>query len=339
MTGLRNRTVVALVVCGTLLLAACATSQPIKVLFPQGGSHPKSTAPTVIYPKGTSGTEPKASKGPHATAATTLRIPEVTYRLPKHSTPQAKPESAVKLVARGDVRYVVKPTHDTYRGGAVVYNWIPNEIYELFVAPLRLTDVTLEAGERLESPPAAGDTTDFIVATAHSLEHGRSVVHVLVKAVYADKQTTLEIDTNRRTYTFAVFSYRDVYMPLVSFTYPLEEAQAAAAAQKTSRQSLPIYGVITDLDFGYKIIPHSINLPRWMPSTVFTDGRRTYIEFASAARASYAPVLFTVNGKEKRTLVNYRVVGDYYVVDRVLRHAELVLDVNSGNIITILKVR
>lgn len=338
MKRLRSLTPSSLLALTCLFLAACATEAPIKVLFPLGG-HPKIHHATVLYPNGASApVPPRPTKAP-AVPRKPIAIPEVSFRLPKRSAHAANLQNARTLVASGDVRYVVKPTEDSYRGGAVVYNWIPDQIYELFVAPLRLSDITLEPGESLESRPAAGDTSDFIVATAHSVENGRPVVHVLIKALYAGKQTTLEIDTNRRSYTFEVSSYRSVFMPLVRFDYPLEQANRSAQAAQAAASRLPIYGEITDLDFGYKIIPHSINLPHWMPSTVFTDGRRTYIEFASAARASYAPVLFSVSGKGKRTLVNYRVVGDYYVVDQVLEHAELVLDVNSGNIITILKVR
>jgi type IV secretion system protein TrbG len=327
-------------IAATVLIAACASEQPITVSFPVG-ANPKTTAPSVIYPYGVHGPQPSAPAPGAATRTTTVTVPEVHYRLPAaDATSSAKPAvRGTALVGENNVRLVVKPEEDDYRGGAVVYNWIPNQVYELFVAPLELTDITLEPGESVVSPPAAGDTSDFIVAQSHSIENGREVQHILLKAVYADKRTTLSIDTDRRTYTFAVTSYPSVYMPLVSFTYPLEEAKAAAQRSSAPAKSLPIYGRITDLDFGYTIVPHSATLPHWMPSTVFSDGRRTYIEFASAARASYAPVLFAVDGKGKRTLVNYRVVGDYYVVDEVLRHAELVLDVNDGNIITILKTR
>jgi len=332
---LRSVRVCAFAVAGALL-AACATQAPVTVAFPANGN-PRTSAPVVSYPKGQNGGEPQEPATATPTAPQTVSVPLVDYRPPNEPPRPKAPAGAKELVSANNVRFEIRPEEDNYRGGAVVYNYVPEHVYVLFVAPLQLSDIELQPGESIVSPPAAGDTSDFMVGTSFSVENGQRVVHVFVKAVYADKQTTLEIDTDRRTYTFRVLSYEKVYMPLVSFNYPMDVAKQMQEAAKQAEGNLLMYGKITDLDFGYKIIPHSVNLPHWMPSIVFSDGRKTYIQFASAARASYAPVLFSVNRKGQRVLVNYRVVGDYYVVDQVLRHAELILDVNDGNIVTILK--
>jgi len=317
-------------------LASCASEQPVTVAFPKG-VNPRTNVPEITYPKGQNGGEPRESAVATPKAPQTVTVPLVDYRPPNEPVAPKAPAGAKELVAANNIRFEIRPEEDSYRGGAVVYPYIPNHVYMLFVSPLQLTDIELQPGESIVSPPAAGDTDDFMVGTAESIQEGERVVHVDVKSVYPNKQTTLAIYTDRRTYTFRVMSYENVYMPLVSFEYPLDMAKQMQEAQARAEGHLLMYGKITDLDFGYKIIPHSVNLPHWMPSIVFTDGRRTYIQFASAARASYAPVLFSINSKGERVLVNYRVVGDYYIVDGVLHHAELVLDVNDGNIVTILK--
>jgi type IV secretion system protein VirB9 len=151
----------------------------------------------------------------------------------------------------------------------------------------------------------------------------------------ANKSTTLFINTTKRTYSVMVYSYPVTFMPLVSFTYPLEIQEAMRREIENNSTDIPISGSLTSLDFGYDIIPHSPFKPHWMPSLVFNDGVKTYIYFPSAVRASYAPVLFEVNSKNERVIVNYRVKGTYFIVDRLLSRAELVLDVNEGNIVTL----
>jgi len=74
------------------------------------------------------------------------------------------------------------------------------------------------------------------------------------------------------------------------------------------------------LNFKYKIKPDDDY--SWTPVRVFDDGRKTYIQMGTEMKHTEAPVLF-VEGKEGLNLVNYRVKGDYYIVDRLFKAAEL----------------
>jgi type IV secretion system protein VirB9 len=55
---------------------------------------------------------------------------------------------------------------------------------------------------------------------------------------------------------------------------------------------------------------------------VFDDGRRTFIRFPPAMLVREAPALFVLRDNETQ-LVNYRVKGDLYVVDRLIDAAEM----------------
>ena len=55
---------------------------------------------------------------------------------------------------------------------------------------------------------------------------------------------------------------------------------------------------------------------------MFDDGRRTWIEFPPGVAAADMPPLFVVTG-EGAEIVNYRVQGQRYVIDRVFDRAEL----------------
>src|SRR5262249_36773754 len=74
--------------------------------------------------------------------------------------------------------------------------------------------------------------------------------------------------------------------------------------------------------------------PRWMPVRVFDDGRRTWIEFSPDIAATDMPPLFviTADGAE---LVNYRVQGARYMIDRVFDTAELRLGARAQTIVRI----
>jgi type IV secretion system protein VirB9 len=299
-----------------VLLLSCRTPGPPEI-------------PRVPNPSRTGGeTEPPPAPLP------VLQVDLPVYKLPEESAEKTAAEEGTPLVARQTAALEVKPKPEHYKGGAVVYPWLPNQVYQIFTAVEQLTNIRLEPGEELVAPPASGNTEAFEVRFTYSVEGGKQRAQVYVMPFAAGKHTTLFVNTSRRSYSFAVYSYQSTFMPLVSFTYPLD-MQAAVAARIAQRESDIPVGSVTDLDFNYVIIPHSPHKPRWMPSLVFNDGVRTYIHFPSAGRASYAPVLFETNEKKERIIVNYRVKGAYYIVDRVLSRAELILDVNEGNIITI----
>ena len=61
----------------------------------------------------------------------------------------------------------------------------------------------------------------------------------------------------------------------------------------------------------------------WKPRQVFDDGAKVYIQFPSGLAQSEAPPLFVIGPDGKPALVNYRVRGTTYIVDRLFAAAEL----------------
>ena len=61
----------------------------------------------------------------------------------------------------------------------------------------------------------------------------------------------------------------------------------------------------------------------WKPQRVFDDGAKVYIQFPSGLKQGEAPPLFVIGGDGKPALVNYRVKGTTYIVDRLFAAAEL----------------
>jgi P-type conjugative transfer protein TrbG len=270
-----------------------------------------------------------------------IDVPVVEFYVEEESQEQVEEENPVQGLYNNTLAYTVEPSRQQYSGGAVVYNYVPNSLYKLYVAPFQITDIVLEEGEELTSDPVAGNTVNFVLHVGTSQSAGRTVTHVYVRPQFAGYTTTLMLNTNKRTYRFSVRSLDTTFMPIVSFNYPLDSVVALQQdVQRRAESELRLNVPIEKLDMNYEIIPMSVHRPHWMPSSVFSDteNNRTYISFASASRAAYAPILVAVEGRNSRRLLTYRVVGTWYVVDEVIQTAQLILDVNNGNIITIQRI-
>jgi type IV secretion system protein VirB9 len=75
-----------------------------------------------------------------------------------------------------------------------------------------------------------------------------------------------------------------------------------------------------DLHFRYAI---SGDDPPWRPVRAFDDGHKVYIEFPARLDQGEAPPLFVIGPDGDGQLVNYRVRGNHYIVDRLFAAAEL----------------
>ena len=65
------------------------------------------------------------------------------------------------------------------------------------------------------------------------------------------------------------------------------------------------------------------------------DGRQTIIEFPASVSVGEAPPLFVVGDRGDVQLVNYRVAGRFYVVDRLFNAAELRLGAKKQAVVRI----
>lgn len=212
--------------------------------------------------------------------------------------------------------------------GAVVFRY-GGPLPSVVCAPLFVCQIALQRGETVNGIDV-GDPVRWNVTPAVSGEGPNQLVHVVIKAHDIGLATNLLITTDRRTYTIKLVSRRDDWMPAVSFSYPEEEAAAWAAlartrVEKAASSVMPQTGQsLADLDFGYRVAGDK---PVWRPLRVYNDGRQTFIQFPAAMAADEAPALVAVGDGKEQQLVNYRAVGDRYVVDRVLNRALLMTGV------------
>jgi type IV secretory pathway TraG/TraD family ATPase VirD4 len=145
------------------------------------------------------------------------------------------------------------------------------------------------------------------------------------------------ITTDRRVYHLALTSGERAAMVALSWTYPQDQLIAMNAAAEQARAVQPVANglQIEQLRFNYAI---SGDQPSWRPLRAFDDGRQTFIEFPASVATGEAPPLFLVDAQGNASLVNYRLQGRFYVVDRLFVAAELRLGLKHQDIVRISRV-
>jgi type IV secretion system protein VirB9 len=158
--------------------------------------------------------------------------------------------------------------------------------------------------------------------------------HILVKPSAPGLSTNLVIATDRRVYHVELRSTPTAAMASISWTYP-EDALIALRARQDAAELSVAPGVAVDaLNFNYRIEGDS---PDWRPLRAFDDGRQVFIEFPPGLAQGEAPPLFVVGEGGRAELVNYRVRGRYYVVDRLFAVAELRLGERRQQVVRIIR--
>lgn len=198
-------------------------------------------------------------------------------------------------------------------------------LYAIQASPQRITDIALEPGEALLSV-SAGDTTRWIVSDARSGAGAAGQAHVLVKPNAANLSTNLIIMTDRRIYHLDLKSVSGTAMAAISWRYPADMMLANNPPPEPPPPPAPPPFTPEQLNLRYRI---DGDKPDWRPLAAFDDGRQVFIEMPEKIRTMEAPPLFVI-GDEGAELVNYRVQGKYYVVDRLFSKAELRLGTGWG---------
>ena len=230
----------------------------------------------------------------------------------------------------------IEPAKDGYINAIQVYPYTRGALYQLYAAVNQVTDIALEPGEKLVSV-SAGDTVRWVVGDTTSGEGKDAIVHILVKPIGADLDTNLIITTDRRTYHLEMHSSAATYMASVSWTYP---AADLVALKKQRSDADSVAAAVADSGINIEQLRFRYRLEGdapWKPRQVFDDGAKVYIQFPSGLAQSEAPPLFVIGPDGKSALVNYRVRGTTYIVDRLFAAAELRLGTAPQRVVRIIR--
>jgi len=289
----------------SMFASSCASTSKVKGTFLRANSVPVSSQPVMVAEK----------KSEDSLAPPKPRAMKVTK---SHPTESARPEKVIQKANQDAKR---NPQSDGYFNSAIAFDWETGSLYQIYAAPLRITDISLEPAEKITSI-AGGDTVRWNIVQTSSGSGIGQVSHILVKPLKPNLETNIVVTTDRRTYHLEVHSLAEGnYMASVSWNYPNDMLVTNNAAE-AEIESDPM-GKLSpaQLDFGYHFVAKQ--KPSWMPLRVFDDGRKTFIEFPKAARSREMPGLFVLSRSGEAEVVNYRVVGDFYVIDRLVDVLEL----------------
>ena len=254
----------------------------------------------------------------------------VVYRPVRH---RPHSPSAVARVASANRAATQVPTRQGFVNAVQVYPFSDGAIYQLYAAPGAITDIALQPGENLISV-ASGDTVRWVIGDTSSGSGAEKRTHVLVKPFASGLATNLVITTDRRSYHLQLSATSRTAMAALSWVYPADQLIALRRAAEQAEAAAPIaQGVgIDQLHFNYVV---SGDHPSWRPLRAFDDGRQTFVEFPESIAVGEAPPLFVIGPSGEAELVNYRVRGRYYIVDRIFEAAELRLGTSKQQVVRI----
>jgi P-type conjugative transfer protein TrbG len=270
-----------------------------------------------------------APPSPPATAVT----PPVTKPVRRSVTMRKRLNPTVARVAAANRAATLEPQAQDFVNAVQIFPFSDGAIYQVYTAPGAVTDIALQPGENLVAV-AAGDTVRWVIGDTTSGTGADKRTHILVKPFASNLATNLVITTDRRSYHIQLTATSRTAMAALSWTYPADQLIALRRAAEQAAVAAPISeGLAVDsLHFNYAITGDA---PTWRPIRAFDDGRQTFVEFPASIAVGDAPPLFAIGPTGEPELVNYRVRGRFYVVDRIFDAAELRLGTKKQQIVRI----
>jgi len=251
----------------------------------------------------------------------------------KQLTNVKKFASPIKAIDHANKQAVVQPTQSDFFNSMATYNYMPNALYVVYTAPMQITDIQLQPGEKIVSE-SAGDTLRWQIAQTYSGQGASMRQHLLIKPNKAGLTNTVLITTNRRVYHLILKSTNNnSFMVGVKWHYPGKmvrtfqpEAEAITSAANAGTGGT----ALTNLDFNYSWYVSKGKRPEWMPQHIYSNQRQTIIEFPkNFSNDEQTPILSVAEGSHARygtALANWRMEdGRYMVVDSVLQDARLIV--------------
>lgn len=252
--------------------------------------------------------------------------PEPASLKPERAEP-VTPREAARILAEANSGARQRAAPGAFSEATLLYAWEPGAIYELQTSPDFVSTLLLEPGEVLIDI-AAADTARWSVS--NTLSGDRALL--IVKPSAPKLKTNIVLVTDRRAYLIeAVSAAGEVYTAQAAWTYPAPPAAPPAPAPAPVPEPPP-----RQIHEDYVLKAPRKGPPPWMPEKVWDDGRRTYVQFPDDIAASDMPPLL-IRTPEGLELVNYRIHGRRYEVDRIFTEAELRLGRKKPVVVTILR--
>ncbi len=303
------------VLVGILFLSGCAENE--KIVTAQRINAPAQKRPSFDIPEPDPVPQEKYKK---------VASPQLKKIEARNARKKAQEPSSV--IAAANKEAAQNPTEDRYINAVTVYDYMEGALYEIYSSPFHVTDIMLQPGETLTSPPAAGDTARWSLDVTTSGTGKDQRVHIFLKPHLPGLHTNIAVSTDKHIYHLECQSFSETYQAGVSWYYPKDElASITNRINKSNelKQDIIANLRITDINFNYTIKGDA----SWKPVRVFDDGKKVFIQFPTSIDQGELPPLFIISKESDNQLVNYRYQKNYYVVDRLFDKAILQLGAKS----------
>lgn len=216
----------------------------------------------------------------------------------------------------------LQPTAVAGEARMVTFDFDDDRIYKVLLRPKNSTQLQFLAGE-VVTYVSAGDKNDFVVTVPAS----RAFVEV--KPKWDETSTNLLVVTTRHSYHIELQSTGEgrKWYARVAWTHDEGTGLDATLEHDASAGNTP--GAIGHADARADVVSRGIDLDRmnaaytitgdaeFRPTQVFDDGVRTYLRIPDHLQE--LPALFMITPDDHElALVNYAVVGGYFVVQRTM---------------------
>src|SRR6266496_575792 len=198
-----------------LPLFACASSQPPPRYIKAAPLQEPARSPAVIQ------------------VPTPMPLPGQLQRVPVAGHARGDKRPTWEVIDDANQKAAAGPDRDGYFNAIMTYDYAEGALFQVYTAPLRLTAIQLQPGEKIVGKPAAGDTIRWVMGVGRSGGAVDAQEQLYVKPTRPGLQTTMVINTDRRTYYLELHSFDETYMAAVRWRYPHDEiAQIESAAAR-----------------------------------------------------------------------------------------------------------
>lgn len=183
------------------------------------------------------------------------------------------------------------------------------KIYQIHCQTYHTTVIQLEPEEEMMEVPYISEPDVWRISRGVGVVKGRQTQFIMIKPDYSGMKSTMVILTNRRVYQFELQSFKDHYMPYVSWVYYPEiesgESWQHFIAAKKSFDSQNASSLLEGIRLDNLSVDYTINYskrkpPVWCPAFVCDDGQKTYIVLNKMMLNMEMPAVF----KNKNEIVN-----------------------------------
>lgn len=202
---------------------------------------------------------------------------------------------------------------------ATIFDYYSTSTYQIFTKINYTTTIKLNADEEV-TYIGSGDTENWDLDQAKGGADGATLI--FIKPLFENLNTNLSIITNKRTYYIYLVSDKKAYNPLVQWQYPYEANMSFKNYKNNQMINKSVQletSNINDLNFEYSYDKSS----SLAPLQVYNDKRKTVIVMPKDIQEM--PIVYSYGLDGNLNQVNYRVIGQNIIVDKVLSKIQLIL--------------